>query len=330
MPRRVALPLALRDRSFSVVEGSALGLSNKRMRGADLVRPFPGVRISGVDDLLARCRAYALRMRDGEYFSHLTAARLWGAPLARSWTSSEALHVSIPDPQRAARVVGVRGHQIGDPTVRVATVAGLPVSDPASTWLMLVPFLPDAELVAIADYFVRDPPVQRLAGRHGAAPFPFTPQSPRRPFVTVPALVDRAGQSRCRGIRRARLLLSSVREGSDSPRETELRLALLRHGLPEPDLGVRISDRAGRFVAFADMYYPQWGVVVEYDGDQHRLDPKQYDRDITRIDALIALDLAVVRVRDPQLRHDAAEAVARVRTALRRRGWRPASGQGQH
>lgn len=116
--------------------------------------------------------------------------------------------------------------------------------------------------------------------------------------------------------------LESVRLGMESPRETLLRLLLIRGGLPEPDAGVEIVDGHGKFLARVDLCYREWRVVVEYDGDQHRTDPRQYSRDIARIEALQRAGWTVVRVLNVGLFRGADETIARVTYALRTRGWR--------
>jgi hypothetical protein len=277
------------------------------MRGRDLQAPFPATRVaaSAALDLAALCAAYSFRLRADEVFSHVTAARLWGIPLETEWTPSEPLHVSVPAPGRAARGRGIRGHQIARGGVQRGEVSGVPVIDPVTAWLQLGSLLSPPGLVAAGDHLVRVPPLG---------------DDLRRPFTTVEALTERARSVSGRGILAARRAAGLVREGSDSPQESRVRLALLAAGLPEPELNPVIRDAEGRFVGRVDMLYRGARVVVEYDGDQHRTDRHQYDRDIRRIDALYALGWTVVRIRQPQMRHGAQEAVALVRAALARRG----------
>jgi very-short-patch-repair endonuclease len=138
----------------------------------------------------------------------------------------------------------------------------------------------------------------------------------RRPFCTVDELVRRSRACRGRGAMVARRATELVREGSDSPQESRLRLALTRAGLPEPALNCDLRTAEGHFVARVDMLYRCTRVVVEYDGDQHRTDARQYDRDISRIDELHALGYRVVRIRKRQLAAGGHEAVRLVRAAL--------------
>ena len=113
---------------------------------------------------------------------------------------------------------------------------------------------------------------------------------------------------------------SLVRARTDSPRETVSRLALIRAGLPEPAVNFEIRDAEGRFVAFGDLAFPQYKVLVEYDGGQHREDEKQFNRDINRLDDIMQLDWRVVRINKS---HSSAQMVAKATAALRSRGWTP-------
>ncbi|CAN5268887.1 hypothetical protein BH11ACT2_BH11ACT2_09520 [soil metagenome] len=66
-------------------EAREAGVTPDRLRSADLDAPFHGVRTRGVDLTLVenRCRAYLTLMSSEAYFSHTTAAMLWGIPLLR-------------------------------------------------------------------------------------------------------------------------------------------------------------------------------------------------------------------------------------------------------
>jgi hypothetical protein len=262
------------------------------------------VRTSGEDGFLQRCEALALTLRTREVFSHDTAARLWGMPLPREWSADEPVHVSVAAPDRARSGRNVIGHQISHPELHRRGLAhGLPVLDPVSVWVQLGGRVAPEWLVAAGDYLVRIPP--------------FTTDD-RRPFARIDDLTQAAWASSSPGARAARRMAALVREGSDSPRESELRVAIVRAGLPEPELAAEIRGETGEFVARVDMLYRRHAVVVEYDGDQHRTDARQYDRDVSRVDALYALGFHVVRIRKPQMRAGAAEATALVARALAR------------
>jgi hypothetical protein len=60
-----------------------------------------------------------------------------------------------------------------------------------------------------------------------------------------------------RGIRRLRAVLDLVDGGAESPKETELRLLLVRDGLPRPVTQISVGRRR------IDMGWPEWKVGVE-------------------------------------------------------------------
>jgi G:T-mismatch repair DNA endonuclease (very short patch repair protein) len=136
-------------------------------------------------------------------------------------------------------------------------------------------------------------------------------------------LRDRVDAYRGRGKRRAAAALERIREGAESRPETLVRLALVDAGLPEPEVNVDIHDEAGRFLGRGDLVYRRWRLVVEYDGDQHRVDTMQFDRDVRRLDDLAAAGWRVIRVVGRSFFQDCAATVERVARALLAAGWRP-------
>ena len=98
-----------------------------------------------------------------------------------------------------------------------------------------------------------------------------------------------------RGARRLASAFARVRSGTDSPQETRLRLDLVDAGLPEPVVNPVIHDAAGEQIAIGDLAYPEWRVLVEYDGEHHREDRAQYARDVERLDDLARAGWRVIR-----------------------------------
>jgi hypothetical protein len=62
---------------------------------------------------------------------------------------------------------------------------------------------------------------------------------------------------------------------SESPLETEGRLALLAAGLPAPELQVELHDNSRRFLARVDAWYEDAAVAIEFDGRVKYLDPRE-------------------------------------------------------
>jgi very-short-patch-repair endonuclease len=112
-----------------------------------------------------------------------------------------------------------------------------------------------------------------------------------------------------RGILRLRTTLDLADGGAESPKETELRLLLVRDGLPRPVTQIRVGRRR------IDMGWPEWKVGVEYDGEHHWTDPDEYADNIDRLEFLAAQGWIIVRVSARHLRYDRAGILRRVRRA---------------
>lgn len=303
MPRRTPLDPELADRAFRVGEAIDLGHSASRLRGADLVRPHRGIRMSipaqVVSPAVAAARAYAPLLRPGDRFSGPTAAALWGAPLPHD---RFPLHVTAGAGLTRPRRPGVVGHD--GPAAAALERQALPVSPPAMLLLELAPILDQPDLVAVGDHLVLDP--------HVLDPLDL------RPYLPLHELPNALAALRGKGIRAARGAAELVREGAESRRETLLRLLIREAGFPEPQCGALVLDTSGRRIGWFDLVWPERQVIVEYDGDQHRTSTYQYDRDIRRFDRATEAGYRVIRVRARGLGPDRDETLARIRRAFAR------------
>lgn len=307
MKPRKALPPPLSNVVFTVAAAREAGVQRGRLRGTDLAAPFRGVRVPADFNGSVLHRARALQgLHPNITFSDLTAARLWGLDLPAE-PEDEPLFVAVRAPKRAPQIAGVRGRQITDPAVRAVTRNGFALVDPASIFCQLATHLELADLVAVGDALVRDPPVLH-------------PRDPR-PWVTIDALRERVARFRGRGSRLAREAIALVRVGAESRQESRLRVAIVRAGLPEPEPNVEIRHAGGRLIARVDLYYPTWDVGVEYEGGQHE-GGRQLARDIARYDDLAAHGTRIVRV-DKSFIRNPEVSLARIERALRERGWAP-------
>jgi very-short-patch-repair endonuclease len=219
----------------------------------------------GTDDVVARCRAFATVMAPDAAFSHVTAAILHGIPIPwRLDRTRGSLHVL--GPRRASAAVGVIGHQSTLDPLDVIDArdfpAAVPVTSPERTLCDLAPLLSLGELVAAADRVLF----------HGA------------PLATRRSIAECVSRHRAR--RGRPLLLRAVAlasELAESPRESLLRVLLIEAGLPAPTPQVRVRDAWGREIARVDLAYPEHRIAIEYEGDHHRTDRKQWRRDLARI-----------------------------------------------
>jgi hypothetical protein len=134
-------------------------------------------------------------------------------------------------------------------------------------------------------------------------------------FADIELLVDRYKGRR--GMKTARAALELIDDGAQSPKETWLRLLLIRAGLPSPQTQIPVRNEWGYVDAYLDMGWEQIKVAVEYDGDQHRTDRVQYVRDIRRLEMLERRGWIVIRV----IAEDRPDDILRrVREAFARRG----------
>lgn len=115
------------------------------------------------------------------------------------------------------------------------------------------------------------------------------------------------------GLRRLEAALELVDAGSQSPRESYLRLLLIDGGLPRPQTQIPVFADDGIPFAYLDMGWEEQMVAVEYDGDQHRTDRLQYVKDLRRQEMLQRMGWIVVRV---VAEDRPAGILHRVRTAL--------------
>lgn len=302
MPRRVPLPRELHDRAFSIAEANQRGIRPGRLRGADLDVPFSGLRITRpLATIPEPWKIYAARMPAGQFFSHVTAARIHGLPLPLRLVSETTIDVTIEIPHQCPRMLGVRGHRVKAASVVVVMTHGLRVASPVGTWCQLSTVLSLDELIAVGDALVRR-------------------KEPLATLTELRSAVIRHGGHR--GVRKLRAAFDSVRAGVDSPRETVLRLIIVRAGFPEPEVNGVIWDGDGKKIATGDLVYRQYSVLVEYDGEQHRLDEEQYNWDIDRLDRIRQAGWLVVRINKSHLRGSSSRTERKIEKALRASGWR--------
>jgi hypothetical protein len=175
----------------------------------------------------------------------------------------------------------------------ITAVDGISVTTPARTALDLACWYPTTTAVAALDDLTRAtnlklPDVELLIARYRGR----------------------------RGIEHARTSLDLVDAGAQSPKETWLRLVLVRAGLPRPETQIPVCDDFGDALAYLDMGWENLKVAVEYDGEQHRTDRRQYTWDVRRSEIIERRGWILVRVVTGDR---PAEIVRRVRAARARR-----------
>ncbi|WP_345803124.1 hypothetical protein AAIB33_08605 [Microbacterium sp. AZCO] len=172
---------------------------------------------------------------------------------------------------------------------------GLRLTGVTRTFLDLAELLDVPALVAVGDHILRRD----------------------RPSTTLAALaheVERAGERR--GVRTARQALELLDGGAESPKESELRVLLIRAGFGPFATNIELRDAHGVFVARVDLALPDLRIAIEYEGDHHR-DREQWRQDIARrrrIEALgwIYLPVTQADLDDPgKVLRDLAAAIVR-------------------
>lgn len=260
MSRRQSLPGDLEGRAFTVAEAVAAGVRRHRLRAPSLHRPTYGVRhTEPCTDLVSLARATRLGLPDGCAFSHVTAAQLLGIPLPKALQEEATLHVMRGSGRPLVERAGCEGHR-GLERRRLLEVHGLLVTSPEDTWCDLGSQLELDDLIVAGDHIVhrtRGLPIAQLRTAVG----------------------KRAGE---RGVLRLREALPWLRDRSGSPMETKGRLLIVRAGLPEPELNATLHDAAGGWIAECDYLWRAKRVVGEFDGDHHRVDRRQWQKDVSR------------------------------------------------
>lgn len=99
-----------------------------------------------------------------------------------------------------------------------------------------------------------------------------------------------------KGIKQARIAIGLVDPGAESPKETWLRLLIVRAGFPRPETQVAVYDQYGALIGEVDLGWRDRNIAVEYEGAHHRTDPLVFRKDIRRIEALIEAGWIVLRV----------------------------------
>jgi Protein of unknown function (DUF559) len=223
--------------------------------------------------------------RDIELSAQVRAKALWLRSRRRgilAGFSASALHgTKWIDPASPAAIIDTNARpeprvQIWEDRIdcdEVCLVDGMRVTTPERTALDLASRFPLEHAVAAVDALI---------------------QATELKLTDVEQLVERYRGRR--GIKAARAALGLVDGGAQSPKETWLRLLLIRAGFPRPQTQIAVRNEWGWAEAYLDMGWEDIKVAVEYDGDQHRSDRRQYVKDIRRLATLERMGWIIVRV----------------------------------
>ncbi|MGC5167880.1 hypothetical protein [Luteimicrobium sp. DT211] len=294
--RRPVVPEVLRSDDVPAAE------LRTGLRNGTLVRVAPGVighappseprwqRSEGLQ--LLGVRATSRRLSTPFWFSHETAALLWGC---RVWRPGAEVHVTQLSKPPQDKLPKVHRHADALPEADRTVVGGLPVTSLVRTALDCACSMTPERALPVVDSAL-------FAGADLAS--------------LVAQADDAVGR---RGIRLARRVIALADARSDSVGESRTRWQLAAAGLPAPDLAIPVETFLG--TRWVDLGWPDLKVGIEFDGaikysggeygDPRRrlLDEKR------RHDALVEAGWIIVRVTWEDLA-DPERLVARVRAAL--------------
>ena len=216
---------------------------------------------------IVRAKGCWLRSRRRGILAGFSAAALYGT----KWIDLSQPASIIDSNRRATPGVQVWEERI-EPD-EIAIVDAMRVTTPARTALDLARRYPKSTAVAAIDALaqvveLKSADIEQLAERYKGR----------------------------RGIRAARAVIELVDGGAQSPKETWLRLLLVRAGFPRPQTQIAVRNEWGWAEAYLDMGWEEIKVAVEYDGDHHRSSRAQYVKDIRRLEMLERMGWIVVRV----------------------------------
>lgn len=198
-----------------------------------------------------------------------SAAALHGTKWIDDHSPAELLY----DCRRPPRSVRTWSDLVADDEIQL--ISGIPTTTPARTALDLACRYPLGKAAAAIDALARATHLK---------------------MVEVELLAERYRGRR--GIRNARTTLPLVDPGAESPRESWLRLLLIRAGFPRPQTQIPVYDEYGQLVAVLDMGWEEIMVGVDYEGDHHRTSQRQFNHDIRRHETVTGLgwiDLRITR-----------------------------------
>lgn len=175
----------------------------------------------------------------------------------------------------------------------VTSVAGIPVTTPVRTAFDIACRHPLGQAVAAIDALARATRLDMAQVERLALNYP--------------------GR---RGIRKARKAIPMVDSGAESPKETWLRVLLIRAGFPPPTTQIPVHNEYGALIAVLDMGWEDLKIGVDYEGRHHWADRRSFTKDIHRAENVAELGWLHLRVTADDTE---GEILRRVRAAFARR-----------
>jgi hypothetical protein len=234
------------------------------------VSVYPNVYVPAGTELTAAMRARAawLWTRRRGVVAGRSAAALHGA----KWVDARGPAELLYDNRHVPRGLRAWSDRFADD--EIVTVRGVPTTSPARTALDIACRRPVDKAVTEIDALARATHLK---------------------VADVELLVERYPGRR--GMKAAREALALVDAGAESPRETWLRLLVIRAGFPPPQTQLKIyDDRYGVLVGEVDMGWEAVKVALDYEGEHHRMTRRVFNKDIRRSELITELGWIHVRV----------------------------------
>ena len=271
-----ALPEPLRGTSFTTAEAAAAGIGTRRLRGDRAGRLHHGVWVDADLELSITDRARAaLRGADpAAWLGHATAAQLQQLALPPRLRTLDRIDVTVPSPMHAPRGSGVRGRQRAAEHSAIELLEDLRVATPAQCFIDGCDYLGFEDLVALGDSVVCE----------------IDPRASKTEVLD--AITAHEGR---RAHRRLLAAARSLHPRARSRPETVNRLQLQSFGVPEPWCNVPVLIDDGDAIAPDVAFWPA-RLIVEVEGDHHRVDRAQWLTDLARYNRAQRNELEVHRV----------------------------------
>jgi hypothetical protein len=145
----------------------------------------------------------------------------------------------------------------------------------------------------------------------------------QRRTCTMAELVAELKSGPSAGSALLREALAEVGDGVRSVAEGDFRQLILRSDLPQPIFNAQLFDADGTFIATADAWWEEAGVVAEVDSRAYHFAAKDQDRTNQRHDRLIAHGILTLHFAPKRMKTDAVGIVREIRQAIEKGLQRP-------
>lgn len=216
---------------------------------------------------LAQIAGIDRRLTSAHWFSHVSAALIWGLPVWRVPTTTHILATRAAGSTRTPTVTTHTGRLVDEDLVEAS---GLPVTSLGRT---------------VADCLATLPPLEGLVIADGALHRGLDPDELE---AAVHARTARNGSAR------ARAVMSVADGGAESPGESATRYVVVRDGFPLPTTQIPVVTHLGEY--WSDLGWEEWLLLMEYDGELKYTSRADLVDEKRRHDALVETGRRVLRV----------------------------------